>query len=45
MNRTAAQKRKDEAKLRIMQLAKKRHNEKAAVEVRAVCEVAHAATE
>lgn len=45
LDRTTTQKRKDEAKLCIMQLAEKRHNEKVAAEVRAVLEVAQATTD
>lgn len=40
LEKAVAQKKKDDAKLRITQLAKRRQNEKAAAEVRAVREVA-----
>ena len=45
LEKAAAQKRKDEAKLRVTQLAEKRHNKKAAAEVRAVREAGQAAAE
>jgi len=45
LDKTRAQKRKDDAKEHVTQLAERRRNKKVATEVRAVCEVAQAAVE
>jgi len=45
LDRTTAQKKKDEAKLQVTELAKKRCNEKVVMKVRAICEVARVAAE
>lgn len=45
LEKTVAQKRKNDAKLCITQLAEKRHNEKVVAKVRVACEIAQEAAE